>query len=129
MKERDEEKPKAEEKNREESRKSIGTEVYPRKGIEPQDSRDLQTIRVIQKNLVYVIGLPIEAADETNLRRQEMFGQYGHLNKIVVNVKNPVGDKSNTCGVYLTFETEEQALDCIRAVDGYSYCRRQLKQV
>lgn len=35
MKERDEEKPKAEEKNREESRKSIGTEVYPRKGIEP----------------------------------------------------------------------------------------------
>ena len=82
---------------------------------------------MIQKNLVYVIGIPIEAADETNLRRQDMFGQYGHLNKIVVNSKNPVGVKSNTCGVYLTYETEEQALECIRAVDGYSYCRRQLK--
>ncbi|KAK8801215.1 hypothetical protein WA171_004362 [Blastocystis sp. BT1] len=116
-KEMEEERSKAEEKTREESRRSIVTE----------DSRDLQTIRVIQKNLVYVIGIPIEAADETNLRRQDMFGQYGHLNKIVVNSKNPVGDKSNTCGVYLTYETEEQALECIRAVDGYSYCRRQLK--
>ncbi len=125
--EREEERSKAEEKTREESRRSIVTEVCPRKRVEVQDSRDLQTIRVIQKNLVYVIGIPIEAADETNLRRQDMFGQYGHLNKIVVNSKNPVGDKSNTCGVYLTYETEEQALECIRAVDGYSYCRRQLK--
>ena len=93
--EREEERSKAEEKTREESRRSIVTEVCPRKRVEVQDSRDLQTIRVIQKNLVYVIGIPIEAAD--------------------------------TCGVYLTYETEEQALECIRAVDGYSYCRRQLK--
>lgn len=84
---------------------------------------------MIQKNLVYVIGIPIEAADEATLRRHDMFGQYGHLNKIVVNSRNPVGDKSNTCGVYLTYETEDQALDCIKAVDGYSYCHRQLKCV
>lgn len=87
----------------------------------------MQTIRVIQKNLVYVIGIPIESADESTLRRQDMFGQYGHLSKIVVNSHNPVGDKSNTCGVYLTYENQEQALDCIKAVDGYGYCHRQLK--
>ena len=84
-------------------------------------------VRVIQKNLVYVIGIPLESATEENLRRQDMFGQYGHLSKIVINSRNPVGDKSNTCGVYLTYDTDEQALACIRAVDGFTYCRRQLK--
>lgn len=82
---------------------------------------------MIQKNLVYVIGIPLESAEEDILRKQDMFGQYGNLSKIVINSRNPVGDRSNTCGVYLTYETESQALECIKAVDGYSYCRRQLK--
>lgn len=84
---------------------------------------------MIQKNLVYVIGIPNDAADESILRRSDMFGQYGNLSKIVINSRNPVGDRSNTCGVYLTYETESQALDCIKAVDGYCYCHRQLKYV
>lgn len=87
----------------------------------------MQTVRVIQKNLVYVIGIPNDAANESTLRRLDMFGQYGHLSKIVINSKNPVGDKSNTCGVYLTYETNDQALACIRAVDGFTYCGRLLK--
>lgn len=89
--------------------------------------RDMQAARVIQKNLVYVIGLPIEASSESIIRRQDMFGQYGHLNKIVVNSRNPICDKSSTCGVYLTYENNEQALDCICAVDGFTYCHRLLK--
>lgn len=92
-----------------------------------EDSHDLKTVRVIQKNLVYVIGLPNESASESILRRRDMFGQYGKLNKIVFNNRNPVGDRSNTCGVYLTYETNEQALDCINAVDGYVYLHRMLK--
>ncbi|KAK8796534.1 hypothetical protein WA588_000665 [Blastocystis sp. NMH] len=112
-----EEEPKPEEKPKEETRRTLTNE----------DAHDLQVVRVIQKNLVYVIGIPLESATEENLRRQDMFGQYGHLSKIVINSRNPVGDKSNTCGVYLTYDTDEQALACIRAVDGFTYCRRQLK--
>ena len=92
-----------------------------------EESPDLQTVRVIQRNLVYVIGLPNESASESILRRRDMFGQYGKLNKIVFNNRNPIGDRSNTCGVYLTYETNEQALSCINAVDGYMYLRRMLK--
>lgn len=95
--------------------------------ITTDSSYDMEAARVIQKNLVYVIGLPIEASSETIIRRQDMFGQYGHLNKVVVNSRSPVCDKSNTCGVYLTYDNEEQALDCIRAVDGFTYCHRLLK--
>lgn len=91
------------------------------------EAHDMQAARVIQKNLVYVIGLPIEASPESIIRRQDMFGQYGRLNKIVVNSRNPICDKSSTCGVYLTYENNQQALDCIRAVDGFTYCHRLLK--
>lgn len=90
-------------------------------------SYDMEAARVIQKNLVYVIGLPIEASSESTIRRMDMFGQYGNLSKVVVNSRSPVCDKSNTCGVYLTYENNEQALDCIRAVDGFTYCHRLLK--
>lgn len=92
-------------------------------------SYDMEAARVIQKNLVYVIGLPIEASSESTIRRMDMFGQYGNLSKVVVNSRSPVCDKSNTCGVYLTYENNEQALDCIRAVDGFTYCHRLLKWI
>ena len=90
---------------------------------------DMEAARVIQKNLVYVIGLPIESSSESTIRRMDMFGQYGRLSKVVVNSRSPVCDKSNTCGVYLTYENNQQALDCIRAVDGFTYCHRLLKFV
>ena len=99
--------------------KSYSTESY----------YDMESARVIQKNLVYVIGLPMEASAESIIRKNNMFGQYGHLHKVVVNSRNPVSDKSNTCGVYLTYENNEEALDCIRAVDGFTYCHRLLKCV
>lgn len=92
-----------------------------------EEMRDMQTVRVIQKNLVYVIGLPLEVSSEATIRRKDMFGQYGHLSKIVVNNRNPICDKSSTCGVYLTYDTNEQALECIKCVDGFTLCGKLLK--
>ncbi|CBK21272.2 uncharacterized protein [Blastocystis hominis] len=118
---------------KEKKKKTIHSRVHSdedsRRSTTTEDTHDLKTVRVIQKNLVYVIGLPNESASESILRRRDMFGQYGKLNKIVFNNRNPVGDRSNTCGVYLTYETNEQALDCINAVDGYIYLHRMLKCV
>lgn len=92
-----------------------------------EEMQDMQTVRVIQKNLVYVIGLPLEVSSEATIRRKDMFGQYGHLSKIVVNNRNPICDKSSTCGVYLTYDTNEQALECIKCVDGFTLCGKLLK--
>jgi hypothetical protein len=39
-------------------------------------------VRVVQRNLVYVIGLPPAIALEETLRRPEYFGQYGRIVKV-----------------------------------------------
>ena len=41
--------------------------------------KKLQNLRVIQKTLVYVIGLAPEIANEGKLKSVEYFGQYGNL--------------------------------------------------
>mmetsp|Transcript_6621 Transcript_6621/g.11652 ORF Transcript_6621/g.11652 Transcript_6621/m.11652 type:complete len:102 (-) Transcript_6621:2741-3046(-) len=45
-------------------------------------------LRVVQRNLVYVISLSPELADEAKLSRYEYFGQYGSIKKCVVNTAN-----------------------------------------
>lgn len=41
--------------------------------------KKLTNLRVIQKTLVYVIGLAPEMANEDKLKSVEYFGQYGNL--------------------------------------------------
>ena len=85
-----------------------------------RDKKHLASMRVIQKNLVYVIGLnPNIPSDElqTMLRRDEFFGQYGKIQKIVVN-KRVNGNGNPGVGVYVTFARKEDAARCIAAVDG-----------
>lgn len=41
--------------------------------------KKLSNLRVIQKTLVYVIGLAPEIANEAKLKSVEYFGQYGNL--------------------------------------------------
>lgn len=50
-----------------------------------QDRRHLHNYRVIQRNLVYVIGLPGGLGSEDLLRKAEYFGQYGKIGKIVIH--------------------------------------------
>lgn len=80
----------------------------------------LSGMRVIQKNLVYVIGLnPNIPTDELHntLRGDQFFGQYGKIQKIVINRRtNAHGNPG--IGVYVTFAKKEDAARCIAAVDG-----------
>lgn len=46
------------------------------------DRRLLHNYRVVQRNLVYVIGIPSFASSEDTLRKAEFFGQYGKIVKI-----------------------------------------------
>ncbi|ORY75410.1 hypothetical protein BCR37DRAFT_384039 [Protomyces lactucae-debilis] len=87
--------------------------------LEMASRRHLSNMRVVQKNLVYVIGFSPKAADAdlaSTLRGSDYFAQYGKINKIVVNKKShPNGQP--TVGVYITYARKEDAARAIQAVD------------
>lgn len=42
----------------------------------------MQNVRVVQPNLVYAVGLPLDICNEELLREQEYFGQFGKVFKV-----------------------------------------------
>lgn len=111
-----------------------------KKESEQANRKHLAGMRVIQKNLVYVVGLnPPVVAEElhTILRSDKYFGQYGKILKIVINKRNPPPNApipihhSNSSsvgfGVYVTFSKKEEATRCINAIDGTYIDGRPLK--
>ncbi|KAF9138988.1 transcriptional repressor proteinral negative regulator of transcription subunit 4 [Linnemannia schmuckeri] len=96
-----------------------------KKEIEAMNRKHLSNMRVVQKSLVYVIGLPTKLAnDEHTLRQHEYFGQYGKIAKVVINRRNapmPVAGSSPgqaSVGVYITYVRKEDAAKAIAAIDG-----------
>ncbi len=67
--------------------------------------KKLANLRVIQKTLVYVIGIAPEIAHEDILKSLEYFGQYGDLVKVVVNTNNVYNATRGgpSYSAYLTF--------------------------
>lgn len=52
------------------------------------------------------------------LRRDDYFGQYGKIIKVVVSKTKDTTNPHAPVGVYVTFETKDAAGKCIQAVDG-----------
>ena len=77
-------------------------------------SRDLENARVIQRNLVYIINLPLSVSDEATLLSPMYFGKYGKILKIHIN-RGLHNSSDPTSGAYLTYSTEEEAALCIKA--------------
>uniref|UniRef100_A0A2P2MIE4 RRM domain-containing protein n=1 Tax=Rhizophora mucronata TaxID=61149 RepID=A0A2P2MIE4_RHIMU len=99
--------------------------------IKPSEGRkQLSSVRVIQRNLVYVIGLPLNLADEDLLQCREFFGQYGKVLKVSLS-RTAAGIiqqfPNNTCSVYITYSREEEAIRCIQSVHGFVLDGRSLK--
>ena len=101
--------------------------------VETLNRKNLAGIRVVQKNLVYVVGLSQKSSEEEflrTLRGPQYFGQYGKITKIVVS-KAKEGqnnaNNNNSIGVYVTFESREDAARCIAAVDGSQNAERTLR--
>ncbi|KAJ7516975.1 hypothetical protein O6H91_21G007100 [Diphasiastrum complanatum] len=91
--------------------------------IKSSDGRKhLSNVRVVQRNLVYVVGFPLHLADEETLEKREYFGQYGRILKVAMSRSSSYNGQHSHNGpsasVYVTFVREEDALRCIRAVDG-----------
>ncbi|KAM7265699.1 hypothetical protein ACFE04_003382 [Oxalis oulophora] len=90
----------------------------------------LNDVRVIQRNLVYIIGLPLNLADEELLQRWEYFGQYGKVFKVSIS-RTATGaiqhSANNSCCVYITYSKEEDAVRCIQSVHGFVLDGRHLR--
>ncbi|KAL1558099.1 RING-type E3 ubiquitin transferase [Salvia divinorum] len=89
----------------------------------PSDGRkQLASVRVIQRNLVYVVGLPLNLADEDLLQSREYFGQYGKALKVSISrtASGAIQQFANsTCSGYITYSKEEEAVRCIQSVHGF----------
>ncbi|GER42006.1 RNA binding (RRM/RBD/RNP motifs) family protein [Striga asiatica] len=92
------------------------------KGKTLEGRKQLESVRVIQRNLVYIVGLPLNYADEDILQRKDYFSQYGKVLKVSIS-RTATGAiqqfANNTCSVYITYSKEEEAVRCIQSVHGF----------
>lgn len=79
------------------------------------DPSDLAGLRVLQRCLVYIVGLSPSISEEDLLVKPRFLGQYGSIKKCVVNKNSGYkhGAMGFSYGVYVTFEREEEASGCI----------------
>ncbi|GIX66309.1 CCR4-NOT transcription complex subunit 4, putative [Babesia caballi] len=81
---------------------------------------NLREMRVIQRNLVYVVGIPSRLARKEILRQHEYFGQYGRIQHMVINksqaYNSHVGGASYTA--YITYSKKSEAALAIQGIDG-----------
>jgi len=97
-----------------------------RKELEQMNRKHLANMRVVQKNLVYVVGLNSKLAKEElipTLRSSEYFGQYGRISKILISKRTTasklvMGTQDTSIGVYVTYVRKEDAARAIVAIDG-----------
>lgn len=90
------------------------------------DRKHLHNYRVVQRNLVYAIGVPASAAHEELLRKPEYFGQYGKIGKVVIH-RNPSGAMHASVSVYVTYIHKDDAKAAIQAIDGFPIDGHALK--
>ncbi|VDN05674.1 unnamed protein product [Thelazia callipaeda] len=84
-----------------------------------ESRKHLSSYRVLQKNLVYVVGLSTRVADPETLKRPEYFGKFGRILKVAVGTSlSSNGPQSASCTAYVTYARYEDAL---RAIQVFSY--------
>ena len=97
----------------------------------PKDRTQLANMRVIRRNLVYAVGLPVLIASEEVLRKPEYFGQYGKIAKIVLNRAQVVQEGNDprraSASAYVTFQHKQDTLSCILALDGFYLDNRSIR--
>ncbi|KAG7564590.1 RNA recognition motif domain eukaryote [Arabidopsis suecica] len=106
-------------------KKTQKSKLKPSEGRKP-----LTSVRVVRRNLVYIVGLPLNLADEDLLQHKEYFGQYGKVLKVSMS-RTATGliqqFPNNTCSVYITYGKEEEAVRCIQSVHGFILDGKALK--
>ncbi|TVU22826.1 hypothetical protein EJB05_32546 [Eragrostis curvula] len=93
-----------------------------------EEPKDPNNVRVIQRKLVYIVGMPSELASPRVVLKQKNFlGQYGKIESIVIDNVGANQQIPDSGRVYVTFSKEEEAARCIQAINGYILDGRTLK--
>ena len=93
-----------------------GSDVPARPRLSAADRKRLFDVRVIRRDLVYVVGLTPRLCEEAPLRETGVFQKFGEVLKIHAAPPKP-GAALVTGSAYVTFADEEAAARCIRGVD------------
>jgi len=95
-----------------------------------ENRKHLANVRVVQKNLVFVVGLSPRLADAEVLRKPEYFGKFGKMHKVVINLSTAYAGNQNqgpSASAYVTYLKSEDALRAIQAVSNIFIDGRTLK--
>ncbi|MEE6477807.1 hypothetical protein FKM82_011636 [Ascaphus truei] len=93
-----------------------------------ENRKHLASVRVVQKNLVFVVGLSQRLADPEVLKRPEYFGRFGKIHKVVINNSTSyAGSQGPSASAYVTYIRSEDALRAIQCVNNVVVDGRTLK--
>uniref|UniRef100_UPI00358DF5BA CCR4-NOT transcription complex subunit 4 n=1 Tax=Myxine glutinosa TaxID=7769 RepID=UPI00358DF5BA len=93
-----------------------------------ENRKHLGSVRVVQKNLVFVVGLSQRLADPEVLKKLEYFGKFGKMHKVVVNSSTSyAGSQGPSASAYITYVRADDALRAIQAVNNVTADGRTLK--
>ncbi|XP_017781339.1 PREDICTED: uncharacterized protein LOC108566127 [Nicrophorus vespilloides] len=89
-----------------------------RKAKLTESRKHLASVRVVQRNLVFVVGLPMRLADPEVLKRYEYFGKFGKIHKVVINQSTAyAGTQGPSASAYVTYMKSDDALRAIQNVN------------
>ncbi len=79
---------------------------------------ELSDLRVRQRNLVYVVGLPIALCDQQTLRTKAWFGGFGEIKKVYCNERTSHPSPTGSGAAFITFYKQRDALRAIQSMNG-----------
>ncbi|KAK9886531.1 hypothetical protein WA026_016805 [Henosepilachna vigintioctopunctata] len=99
-----------------------------RKAKLSENRKHLASVRVVQRNLVFVVGLPVRLADPELLKKHEYFGKFGKIHKVVINQSTSyAGSQGPSASAYVTYMKSDDALRAIESVNNIVIDGRLLK--
>ncbi|KJP88713.1 hypothetical protein AK88_01594 [Plasmodium fragile] len=89
----------------------------------------IKGIRVVQRNLVFVIGITANYAKKNILKKNEYFGKYGQIQNIIINKSQAYNPHYNgpSFSAYITYSNEKEAINAIYFIDGMVLDNKILK--
>lgn len=99
-----------------------------RKAKLTESRKHLASVRVVQRNLVFVVGLPMRLADAEVLKKHEYFGKFGKIHKVVINQSTTyAGSQGPSASAYVTYLKSDDALRAIMSVNNITLDGRLIK--
>lgn len=91
---------------------------------------NLKHVRMVQRNLVYIIGLSLSLAREEILRRPDMFAKFGRITKVLVNRAHPYNADmpgGPSISAYVQYVRDADATAAMRSMNNTVYDGREIR--